>query len=165
MKSKEPTPQYKREIEQLIEAGFAGVARVAGAVGGAISGGALGAAAGAYGASKGTQMGLRGCKLDSETETINTTLSAKECEKKSREIFSASGFEVTLTDFSNKPYVAFITNVGGLASSPTVVCVEFNENEASGSEVTVTGFAKEGLIKMHTARKAINAFKEAFSAE
>lgn len=165
MKNSETTPLYKREIEQLIEAGFEGVALMAGAVGGAIgTGGVLGAAAGAYGAAKGTKLGLRGCKLDSESKTISAHLSVKECTDRCKEIISGCGFEVVLTDFSEKPCVSFITNVGGFSSSPTVVCAELNEKDEKTTEITVTGFAKEGLIKMHTAQKAIDAFINAFSA-
>jgi hypothetical protein len=50
-----------------------------------------------------------------------------------------------------------------MGMNPAVVFFEILEGDSAGCEVIITGAAKEGLIKQHTAQKAVQSVVEALN--
>lgn len=53
------------------------------------------------------------------------------------------------------PFLKAVVGSGAFNMNPAVVYLEILDGDATQSEVTITGAAKEGLIKQHTAAKAV----------
>jgi len=68
-----------------------------------------------------------------------------------------------LADLSGPPSISAVVGSGFLKMNPAVVRVQVATISQKVSDVSITAAAKEGLIKQHTAEKAVGRFREELS--
>jgi hypothetical protein len=128
-----------------------------GAIGGAV-GGLRGAASGYLGA------GLAARFLPTETcsASIEIDASAESTLRAAFEVLQSSGRLIDQpSDDCASPTLSATIGSGFLNMNPAVVCVSVEPVSPTACRATVTGAAKEGWIKQHTAEKAVNRVKAA----
>jgi hypothetical protein len=131
-----------------------------GALGGAIGGLAPGAAGGYLGSSIAARF--------LPTETFSTTRQIrKKPDDAVRTVFEVLSSIGRITDeFTDElaaPRLSAVVGSGFLKMNPAIVHVHVAPREDGTVDITTTAAAKEGLIKQHTAEKAVTRFFDALS--
>jgi hypothetical protein len=60
------------------------------------------------------------------------------------------------------PTLRAVIGSGFLNMNPAIVCLEILKGDSSGCELSITAAAKEGIIKQHTASKAVQRVVSTF---
>ena len=119
------------------------------------SGSAVGKTAG-LGGSLGATLAAKFLPTETFTEKLPLKIPPEKALKLGFSVLTKLG--VLQTDDDNKPpypLLKALVKSGFLNMNPAVVYFEILDGDSTACEVTVTAAAKEGLIKQHTAEKAV----------
>lgn len=133
-----------------------------GAFGGALGGSAPGAAGGRIGA----RCASRFLPTETFREVMQVGVGAEEALQTVFAILQRVGrFTDEFTTDSEIPQLSAIVGSGFLSMNPTILHVTVSPLAGGGSSVMITGAAKEGMIKQHSAQRAVLHIKEIFLKE
>ena len=118
-------------------------------------GGALPGAA-ASGAALGAKLAAKVLPTETHTEKLALKITPEKALKLCFSVLTKLGKLQTEMD-SERPYpmLKAVVGSGFLNMNPAIVYLEILEGDSKGCELTITAAAKEGLIKQHTASKAV----------
>jgi hypothetical protein len=120
--------------------------------------------AGALGGSIGAQFAAKLLPTESYSQKLALNISQERALKLGYSVLTKLG--QLQTDDNKPPYplLKAIIQSGFLNMNPTVVYLEILDGDSQRCEVTITGAAKEGLIKQQTAEKAVRRVASALSS-
>jgi hypothetical protein len=126
-----------------------------GELGGKI-GGLLSGKTGSSGGSHAVKLTAKFLPTETSSEKLVLKIGAEKALKLGYSVLLKMG-ELKTDDGPKAPYpmLRAVVSSGFLNMNPAVVYLEILEGDESGCEVTVTAAAKEGLIRQHTAAKAL----------
>jgi hypothetical protein len=126
-----------------------------GELGGKI-GGLLSGKTGSSGGSHAVQFTAKFLPTETASEKLVLQIGVEKALKLGYSVLLKTG-ELKTDDGPKAPYpmLKAVVSSGFLNMNPAVVYLEILEGDENGCEVTVTTAAKEGLIKQHTAAKAL----------
>ena len=147
----------QNQIDQILANQLGKIGATGGAIGGAASGvndSILQAAgfggAGSAGGNAGAKWAAKFLKNDVKVISISLPLTPQQALEKAFGVLSNTG-QLIDTSQSTQPTVAAI--IGSGISNPAVIIVEVGGNDGTNTQLTITGIAKEGLIKQRTGEK------------
>ncbi len=125
-------------------------------LGGLLSGSSIAKKTASRGGSLGAQFAAKFLPTESFSEKLTLSVSPEKALKLGFSVLTKLG-ELKADDGPKPPYplLKAVVRSGFLDMNPAVVYLEIFEGDAAGCEVTITAAAKEGLIKQHTAAKAV----------
>lgn len=145
-----------KSAEDILSNELAKLTGLSGAVGHLLSGRTEGVLGAAITASLGTQFAERFLPTERYSEKLTVSLPPEKALKRGYSALAKIGaIEEQAGEHAPYPFLRAVVRSGFLAMNPAVVYFEILDGDGSRSEITVTGAAKEGLIKQQTAQKAV----------
>lgn len=141
--------------KEIAKAGYKG-----GVIGGFIGGGLFSAISGGLGGKMGASWAASKLKTDEVHDTISLSKDMKDSIAFVLQALSAMGTIMDASQYSDYPVISACCGSGYGNMNPAVLCVEFIQNGNGQTDLHISGYAKEGLIKQKTAIKAITRLKE-----
>lgn len=162
MTAEEEAQQLERELLSgtLGELGASG-----GRFGGRAGGGLPGALGGESGGRKGARWAAKLLREDRCELTLDVPVAAEEAMRAASQVLAEEGepVEVSLPELGHPEAWAILeSGLGGM--NPAVMRVAVHAVDEGHCRVTVTGVAKEGLIKQHGGRKAAKRVRDRLAA-
>jgi len=152
--------------DQILARELGKLGAIGGGVGGVIGGGILAGAAGALGGASGAWIASR--FLSTELYASEYQLTCDVSRALTMVVNAMAGLG-RLQDSSEinspNPIIAAVIGSGFMKLNPCVVTVEITSHSDQETTAIILGGAKEGLIKQHTAEKAVKRVIEAIKAE
>ena len=130
---------------------------------GLISGGSGVGKAGELGGSIGAQFAAKLLPTETYSQVLALKISQERALKLGFSVLTKLGELQTEDSKPPYPLLKAIIRSGFLNMNPAVVYLEILEGDSRKCEVTITGAAKEGLIKQQTAAKAVRRVASALS--
>lgn len=153
--------QPRDETDEILGRELAKLGSVAGAVGGAVGGGAAGAVGGGIGGARGPGWAMR--YLSSEVYEASVEFAGDPADTVTRcyETLTELGEPTASEEAVDHPRLQAVIGSGFMRLNPAVVEIDVKPTGSAASQVSVRASAKEGLIKQHTAEKAVRRVVEA----
>lgn len=130
---------------------------------GAVGGFAGALVPGAIGGYLGGKLAAQYLPTETSIASLQVPAGASETLHTAFQILQSMGRISTDTaDDSPLPRLAAVIGSGALGVNPTIVVITVSPGSGSESGVVIAGAAKEGLIKQHSAEKAVKRVKEMF---
>lgn len=159
----EEVKQMKNDDDLLAEE-LGKIGKFGGNIGAALSGNPLLGKAAGIGGYLGASITTNFLPTESCTEKINLNVSADEGIKAGYSVLQKLG-ELKSDESSKAPYpfLKAVIGSGFFNMNPAVLYYEILNGDSNSCEITITAAAKEGLIKQHTAKKAVKKVKSALN--
>ena len=123
------------------------VGKLGGSLGGRLSGAA---------ASLGARFAAKFLPTETYTEKLVLEIAPEQALKLGFSVLTRLGKLQTEEDIKSPyPMLKAVVGSGFLNMNPAIVYLEIPEGDSTGCKLTITAAAKEGLIKQHTASKAV----------
>lgn len=126
-----------------------------------LPGDALSSGAGTY---LGVKLAAKFLPTESHSEKLRIGMHPEKVIKLAYSVLAKAGALEKNDETPPYPFLKAKVGSGAFNMNPAVVYVEILDGDATSCEVTITGAAKEGLIKQHTAEKAVKRVVEALRA-
>lgn len=149
-------------IDEILVKELGNIGANSAAIGGAIGGGFFGALGGSSGGRIGAERSARKLKTYSCNDVIEYSLPIADCVNKCHSIVDNMPNLwrfVSLISY-NSPYLAAVVGGGKCRMNPTIIILEFTPIDDISTKIQISAFAKEGLIKQHSAEKSIEQLNE-----
>lgn len=96
------------------------------------------------------------------TASFSTAMSPESAVRRSADLLGAIGTLQEPVEPTDHPALWAVVGSGFGGLNPCLLAVEFAASESGGTEIVVSGAAKEGLIKQKTAKRAVDRFVASF---
>lgn len=128
---------------------------------GALGGFVGGFAPGAIGGYLGAKFSSRFLPTETHSETIDLQLPAAQALTVAHGVLQGIG-RITIgeTEPSTLPQLTAVVGSGALNMNPTIVAITIAPTSETASAASISAAAKEGLIKQHSAKKAVARVQE-----
>jgi hypothetical protein len=142
------------------------VGAIGGGVGGVIGGGILAGAAGALGGASGAWIASRFLPTESYARDYLLPCDARRALTIIVTALAGLGRLQDSSEINSRnPTIAGVIGSGFMKMNPCVLTIEIVSHTDKEATAVIRGAAKEGLIKQHTAEKAVTRVIEAIKAE
>lgn len=145
--------------DQILKKELGKIGLKAGVIGGFIGGGLLGA----IGSSLGGKLGASWAASKLKTDEVHDKISIQKNLHTTMTIvlnaLTSMGTIIDSSEYSDYPVISACCGGGYANMNPAVLCVEFVQNGDEQTNLHISGYAKEGLIKQKTAIKSIEKLK------
>lgn len=131
--------------------------------GGFIRAGLLGGIGAGFGGKIGASWAASKLKTDEIHDRISLSKNITESMTTVIQALSSMGTIIDASQYSDYPVISACCGSGYANMNPVVLCVEFIQNGNEKTDLHISGYAKEGLIKQKTAIKAIEKLKAMIS--
>ena len=129
---------------------------------GALGGFAGGFVPGAIGGYLGAKFSARFLPTETFSDTVEAGLSAEMAVQAAYGVLRGEGQITTgQTEETSLPQLTAVVGSGAMNMNPTIVAVTVAPISHSSCTLTISGAAKEGLIKQHSAKMAVMRIREA----
>ena len=146
-----------QDEDQILQRELAKLGALGGFVGGFVPG--------AIGGYLGAKFSAKFLPTETFSETLEVQAPAAEALDLCYRLFEKLGrITADAAEPSQLPQLCAIVGSGALQMNPTILAVTVNPISETASAIVITGAAKEGLIKQHSAKKAVMRFHESIQA-
>jgi hypothetical protein len=151
-------------VDKILARELAKLGAIGGGIGGAIDGGAS-ASAGVLGGGAGAYFGAKYLETETHSQKLAVSSDAKSVLGVALNVLSTLGKIVPNDEMEvASPCVAAIVGSGILKMNPCMTVVEVTSSSTSETILTISGAAKEGLVKQKTAEKAVSKIVKGLAA-
>jgi len=144
---------------KVLEKELGKVGLKSGVIGGFIGGGLLSAIGGAAGGRLGASWAASKLPTDEVHDKIVLQKNLTTSMTTVVQALSSMGTIIDASQYTDYPVVSACCGSGFANMNPAVLCVEFVQSDNAETDLYISGYAKEGLIKQKTAIKAIEKLK------
>jgi hypothetical protein len=150
--------------EDILSRELAKLASLSGSIGHLLSGATGGEKEAGKAASLGTQFALRFLPTERYSEKLTLAVPPERALKYGYSVLAEMGsLQKQAGEEAPYPFLKAVVGSGFMGMNPAVIFFEILEGDTAGCVVIITGAAKEGLIKQHTAQKAVQSVVEALN--
>ena len=145
--------------DKVLEKELGKVGFKSGALGGFMGGGLLSAISGGFGGKLGASWAASKLKTDEVHDKVSLQKNLTTSMTIVIRALSSMGTIIDVSQYTNYHVVSACCGSGFANMNPAVICVEFVQIGKAQTDLHISGYAKEGLIKQKTAIKAISKLK------
>lgn len=112
-----------------------------------------------FAGNSGASFAIRKLKIDKVQDKISLQKNLKESMTLIFQALSSIGIIIDASKYTDYPVLSACCGSGYANMNPAIICVEFLQTDDNKTDLYISAYAKEGLIKQKTAKKAILKLK------